>query len=779
MADLERERRALALFDAMLDCDPAEREEWLARETEGEPELRRRVTDLASADSTGSLVTGGAVRALDEGPPPDRIGAYKITGLIGSGGMGSVYAAQRDRGDFEHSVAIKLIKPGLLSGRLVERFARERQLLAGIAHPHIARLFDGGETDEGQPYFVMERIDGIPLRQWIEDNAPSAGERLALFLQICDAVGYAHRNLIVHRDLTPANILVDREGQAKLIDFGIARLADEAADGDGADGLQRLTMTPGYAAPERIAGHGATTLADVYSAGRLLAALIERPRDGEIQAIIDCATATDPAGRYQTIDALARDTEAYLAGRPVSAMPAGRRYRTRKFVARNQLLVGLLVALAVAIGVGLASTVWNWRAATIAREDAEARFGEVRSIAKSLMFDVYDDVARVPGTETARQRLARTSLAYLDRLADDPTAPADLRLEVARGYLRLGQVTGSTAGATLGRLAEGRDLVAVGTAMIERLHAQEPRDPAIALALAEALNFRSGEVLFGSGDTREASALADRAHHALQHVDTQREAGAAALLENYRRQGEARAWAGDLNGAVEVYRAGISAAELPAAVADTLLIRRNLAALDSKTGDAVATGGDLDAAFEAFSRAEREQRAILARADATPADRRNLAITLLALVRVEVLRGRTGAAEPRARELNAILRDAMAASPDDTGTMGLFVSSALQMAGLEANAGRRQAALALADEAVAVSRRTVALAGDVAGARMAHAIRLNEAAAVRNKAGALAGACADMRRSAAILQDYQKTRALPEVNRTTHLKPMLAALRDC
>lgn len=201
MNDIETERRALALFEAFLDVDEDRQTGWLDGQEGITSAIRAKFSELIMADTANQILTGGALNLTDARPPPERIGAYRIGERIGAGGMGAVYEASRASGDFDHSVAIKLIKPGLLSEQLADRFADERQLLARFSHPNIARLFDGGKTECGQPYIVMELIEGIPLSEWVRQEQPNLEQRLRIFGQICDAVGYAHRHLVIHRDL--------------------------------------------------------------------------------------------------------------------------------------------------------------------------------------------------------------------------------------------------------------------------------------------------------------------------------------------------------------------------------------------------------------------------------------------------------------------------------------------------------------------------------------------------------------------------------------------------
>ena len=488
MDDVALERKALTLFEAMLDIDDDGREKWLAEQTGDDARLRKRVTQIWRADKAATMQTGAAMDAVEPMPPPDSIGAYKITGTIGSGGMGTVYAAERDEGDFEHAVAIKLIKPGILSERLVARFNHERQILARLNHPHITRLFDGGTTADGQPYIVMERVDGTALLSWLSAEDPDEEERLRLLLQICDAAAHAHRNLIVHRDLTPANVLVDAEGQAKLIDFGIARPDGEEVIKDAAKmPLTTLTMTPGYAAPERLAGDAATVQSDIYSVGHLLAEIVDSPRSAELNAVIAKATAKNPADRYLAMEQLAEDIRLYLDGRPVEALPGSTYYRVGKWARRNTALAGAIGALVVATLVGAGATGWWWSQAAEARDEAETRFDEVRGIANFMLFDLYDELEPISGNTKALSQIADESKAYLERLRASDNLDPDLRLEIARGYHRLSTISGNPEGANLGRREDARQFLDRALADLEALHSEYPGRADFTEALASAL----------------------------------------------------------------------------------------------------------------------------------------------------------------------------------------------------------------------------------------------------------------------------------------------------
>ena len=516
MTSLAFERRALSLFEAMLEVDEAEREAWLTTKTAEDAELKLRVTAIWQSEKQLNIRTGDYLESVDPTPVPERIGSYRITGVIGSGGMGTVFSADRDDGSFEHSVAIKLIKPGMFSERLAKRFNRERQILARLSHPHITRLFDGGTTETGQPYIVMERIKGAPLLDWLAAENPNVETRLNLFIDICGAVGHAHRNLVIHRDLTPVNVLVDENGNAKLIDFGIARPEGElqtSGELEAADKnelvrpLRATTMTPGYAAPERIAGDAATVLSDVYSAGKMLEALLHGLSFEELDAVIAKAAADDPSQRYLSIDQMADDIRAFLAGERVRAMPDSKRYRFGKLIARNRAVAVIGTALALAMVVGSVATGWWWREAVVARDQADMRFAEVRGIAAFMLFDLYDELVPISGNTQALSLIADEARAYLERLSAADVLSPELRLEIARAYHRLSSVSGNPEGPNLGRREDAALFLDRALADLEALRLEYPDNPEYAEALAQAL-YSQAVFLFIAIDDNEGSMLA-------------------------------------------------------------------------------------------------------------------------------------------------------------------------------------------------------------------------------------------------------------------------------
>jgi len=514
------ESQALALVEALVDLAPHEREAYLSQHTSHDPALERRVRDLLSAlPGASALVTGGANTGVDA-PPPERVGAYRLTDLIGQGGMGSVYRGERDTGDFTHVVAVKIIRSGLFSDSLIERFQRERQVLADLSHPNIARLFDGGQTVDGRPYIVMELVEGEPLTDWVDDNNLNLRDRLSLFLQACEAVSFAHQNLIIHRDLTPSNVLVTPRGNVKLIDFGIAKPPEAEArllDSSLAD----LSLTPGFAAPERRSGVATSTLVDVYSLGRLLEILLGSPKvrsNPELQAVVGKATASEPEDRYPTVDALADDIRAWMSGHPVGARGGGQRYQIGKFIGRHRRTVAAsalgLLALVSALGVSL----WAYGSAERARAAEAERFEQVRALANYMLFDLNGVLARTPGNTEARVRLAEQAQRYLSTLAGSPHAPTDVRLDTARGMIRLAEISGVPPFPNFGEKDRARDTLNRALALLVQLRADGVTAATAAPDQARAAGFAAVLALHGYRDVELANRRLSEAEAYLAEV---------------------------------------------------------------------------------------------------------------------------------------------------------------------------------------------------------------------------------------------------------------------
>lgn len=767
MPDLQLERDAIALFERALDVAEDSRESWLAAETDGRPNLLDRVQAMLRADRSANLRTGGAGDALDEEPAPERIGAYRIVERIGRGGMGSVYRGERDAGDFAHVVAIKVIKPGLLSEALVERFRRERQLLAGLSHPNIAQLYDGGETVSGSPYFIMECVDGLPVLAWAEAHQPSRRERRRLFGDICVAVAFAHRNLVVHRDLTPSNVLVTANGMVKLIDFGIAR----PADGDNPDGtapsLGSLSLTPGYAAPERMTSAAVTTAADIYSLGKLLEKLIPPASgDRDLAAIIARATAADPLARYPTAEALGQDVRAWDEGFPVAAARRGRGYALAKFIGRHRLAsaaVGLaVVLLATAFVLTLLANVRAERA----RAQAEQRFEQTRAIAHMLLFDTYDTVSRVPGSTAAREQLARTGLSYLEALAGDPAAPAGVRIEAGRGYLRLAQVVGGGLASQLGRYQDANALLARSEEILGPLARDHPEDSAARQALAALRIEQSAVDLYNNNEVDRARARAREAQTLLRPNPAADLATARLNADAIRAEGDTWLWAEDYDRARTLFLAGEAfIAGLPEAMQRDPLMMGQRAGVFRYLGEALHNLHQAEPARAALERAVSLHRAVLATQPDDPLFRRRVVTTLRYQAIVHRTNHRNDAARQSIEEARELARGLRERDPNDAGALQLFaVVSEVYMQNLS-DLGRHADAYRIGEEIRAAYRIMVQRAGNAPGQLRSLAMALRSEAEVHYNGGDYAGACRTWSEVMTILDGLARRGALTATDR--------------
>ncbi|HVR40581.1 MAG TPA: serine/threonine-protein kinase [Thermoanaerobaculia bacterium] len=476
--------RVRHLFHAVVELAPHTRAAFLDREC-ADADARAEVESLLAAHDEAGTFLGKSIWELIDTNDHARltgrtIGAYRLVHPLGHGGMGSVFLAVRDDEQFSQRVAIKLVRGGAAGAALVRRFRQERQILAALEHPNIARLLDGGTTFDGLPYLVMEYVDGTPIHEYCRGK--STPEKLKLFLNLCDAVQYAHRSLVIHRDIKPANVLVTADGVAKLLDFGIAKLMSDTVPVPADATITRL-MTPEYASPEQLLGKPVTTASDVYSLGVLLFELlteqkpfgertplsepplpstITKPLRGDLDNIVLMAMEVDPARRYGSVEKLADDIRRHLSGHPVAARRATFGYRAAKFVRRNRFYVTAVIAmLAVAI-IAFAATLRQKRL-------AEHRFEQVRTLARSVVFELHDAIAPLPGSTPARALLVQRALVYLDALAADAEDNKPLQLELIGAYLKIGDVQGkpyaANLGDTRGAMASYRKALAIAEAV--------------------------------------------------------------------------------------------------------------------------------------------------------------------------------------------------------------------------------------------------------------------------------------------------------------------------
>lgn len=439
---LSRQRRALAIFDEVVDLDAEARTAHLKRLCGDDAGLRAQVEALLAADAEGQepfsgdvARWGAALGAADEAPAVDPLlgramGAWRVVGILGHGGMGTVYAVERGDGAYAQQAALKLVRASADSEAVRDRFLRERQILAGLQHPNIATLLDGGFSEEGMPYFVMERVDGQPIDRWCDAQALDLRARVVLFLQVLEAVRHAHRNLVVHRDLKPSNLLVDAEGRVKLLDFGIAKQLRE----QGVTATHDRALTFEYASPEQLHDAPITTATDLWQLGVILHRLLsgahpfgltrdtpvarqlqqlerdpepltraaaQAPQEqarlrggltppalaralrGSLAAIVQTCLRHEPEQRYATAEALANDLRAWLDNRPVVAVPLSRGQRLRLWLRRNRLLAASLSTVSLALLAGSGVALWQ---AAEARAQADLARSESAAARAALGF---------------------------------------------------------------------------------------------------------------------------------------------------------------------------------------------------------------------------------------------------------------------------------------------------------------------------------------------------------------------------------------------------------
>lgn len=569
----ERWQRIEEVFRTVVDRPAAERETFLTRACDGDEELRREVLSLLARDTAEDFLRapiGSAALAFTARPKDDltgeRIGLYRVIRLIGRGGMGDVYEAERDDAQFQQQVAIKIIKRGMNTDFVRDRFLRERQILASLDHPHIARLFDGGTTPDNLPYFAMEFVDGDPITTYSHRHQLSVNEKLNLFRKVCSAVQHAHSKLVIHRDLKPSNILITEDGMPKLLDFGIAKLLspDLSQAPTRTETALRL-MTPEYASPEQARGQAVATTTDVYSLGVVLYELLtgRRPHEfktyspaeieralcdteieepskvvermtsaptrlsrqlaGDLDNIMLMAMRKEPERRYPSVEQLSEDIRRYLAGLPVTARADTFAYRAGKFVRRHRVAVVAAALVLLSLLGGILATMLAARQARAERARAERRFAQVRTMANTFLFEVHDNLQNVPGATEARGQVARTALEYLDSLAQEASDDPQLEWELAVAYQKVGDVQGNPWTANLGQPHAAMQSYQKSLKLAQHLGERHGSDLKIQRLLAQGY-FKLGALQTQAGGKLEARATLQQAVPIAENLERQTQA---------------------------------------------------------------------------------------------------------------------------------------------------------------------------------------------------------------------------------------------------------------
>jgi eukaryotic-like serine/threonine-protein kinase len=606
----EQWQQVKEILACALELPPPQRESYVEAACASDPLLLHEVQRLLEAErqaGTGflNLPTRSVALEIDDTPHDKmsgrRVGVYQVAEQIGAGGMGEVYRAFRADDQYSKQVALKVVRSGQGSRFVFERFKNERQILASLDHPNIARLLDGGTTDDGAPYFVMELIEGKSLYEYCDEHKLQILDRLKLFQQVCSAVQFAHQHLVVHRDVKPGNILVTADGTPKLLDFGVSKILDADSSLNTAD----LTVTafraftPAYASPEQIKGEPITTATDVYSLGVVLYELLTgrtpypistgtpheishavceveperpsvavrrnlprestlpRPADyaavssvklskqlrGDLDSIVLKALRKEPGRRYASVEQFAGDIRHHLEHLPVAARKGTARYRTAKFVLRHRAGLAATAIVVVALLAGMAMTL-------VQKRRADRRFNDVRTLANSLLFEIHDSIRDLPGSTPARKLIVDRALTYLDSLSAEGGNDLSLMRELATAYERVGEVQGhylqNSLGDTTGSLRSYQKALKVRQEVAARSH-----DWSDQLALAKSHRLVSNQ-LWATGDLPGAFDNNARAVTVAESLQKQRPTDLKVLDELSRDYENAtQVWGGSYPGAFD------------------------------------------------------------------------------------------------------------------------------------------------------------------------------------------------------------------------------------
>jgi len=569
----ERWQQVKGHLGAALELDPANRTEYLDQACGSDASLREELGRLLAAEGKagpGFLNDPVILEQLTLALPQQndawvgrRLGSYQIVEEIGAGGMGEVYRAVRADDEYRKEVAVKLVRSGQDSNFVLNRFKNERQILAGLDHPNIARLLDGGTTEGGVPYFVMELIEGQRIDEYCNVRGLATTGRLELFLGVCSAVQYAHQRLIIHRDIKPGNILVTADGVPKLLDFGIAKILEPGEPTN--QPAQTISMirllTPDYASPEQVKNEPITTASDVYSLGVVLYELLtgrvpyhvatrtpheisravceaepdkpsaavrhssvraddrkQTPADalvavpegsaeklskrlrGDLDNIILMALRKDPQRRYASIEQFSQDIRRHLEYLPVSARKDTTAYRAAKFIKRHRAGVAAAAFVTVALLSAMGMTFQEARIARAERARAEGRFNDVRKLANSLMFEIHDSIKDLPGSTPSRKLLVGRALEYLDSLSREAKGDVSLQRELAAAYEKIGDVQGQPRQANLGDSAGAESSYRKALAIRESLAAANAKTTDLQRELVPGYG-KLGDLLWSKGDS--------------------------------------------------------------------------------------------------------------------------------------------------------------------------------------------------------------------------------------------------------------------------------------
>jgi eukaryotic-like serine/threonine-protein kinase len=769
--------QAAELFKRAVDRPVERRSAFLDEACGDDVELRREVESLLKFNKDGDQfleepAIDMAIESLFQTAlkPDHRIANYKIVSHIGSGGMGEVYLAHDEK--LNRRVALKLVRFGIGTEETVRHFRREAQILASLNHPNIAQLYGAEITPEGFSFLVMEYVEGVRIDKYCDDNHLSIRDRLEMFSRVCGAVHYAHQRLIIHRDIKPANILITKEGEPKLLDFGIAKLLDPEASMAGEQTVTfAAAMTPEYASPEQVRGETITTASDVYSLGVILYQLLagQRPyqiksrspteiaraiteqepvrpsaailrRDpqnsrleirnskllkGDLDNIVLKAMRKEPQRRYASVEQLSGDIRRHLTNLPVIARPDTRSYRAAKFVQRNRVWVAMAAVIFLTLTGGIIATLWQAHVARKQRELAQAErgraqleFNDVRKLATSFLFEFNNSIQSLPGATPARKLLVQRALEYLSKLAQQSRGDAALQRELAEAYLKVGDLQGNpyepNLGDTHGAEESYKKALAISTALAQA----DVKDSQARRYLAR--SYQSvGEVLpllgkpnDGVADLRKAAETFETLVRATPRDRDLR----VQLADCYQSLGDLQGHSGlqnlgDRAGALQSYRKAIAVFDAMA-VEDSSdqKARGGAAVMRIRIGDMQREQGDLDAAEENYH-AALERAESLATADPqNDRFRRILALSHRELADLENQRGNFKQALQDALKALEINQVLTIADPNNAQASNNYVLSLTKVAELLNKTGDLEGSLAKYRQAVGILEKLSAAA---------------------------------------------------------------------
>ena len=606
--DQERWKKIKPILEDAIEADPAVRTAFIVEACGGDDDLLTEVRAMLALEPDDDDLLELPAHSHFFPPngrskPGDQIDKYKIISELGIGGMGAVYLAERVDGTYTQKVALKVIKDGIDSAEILNRFFNERQILASLQHDNIAHLIDGGSTSDGRPFLAMDYIEGVPITEYVSKADVGLEDRLNLFIEICSAVSFAHKSLVIHRDLKPSNILVNKDGVPKLLDFGIAKLIP-SEPAEAVTVTQHFVFTPEYASPEQVRGEKLTTATDIYSLGVILYELLagQRPyrTDGSnISQIIHVVCEADPTApsralthtttggqasatpktlefaselkgdldnialkalrkepeqRYASVDQFSEDIQRYLTGQPVTASSDTWKYRTAKFIRRNRVAAAGVLFVLISLLAGLVATMYQARIARIERAKAENRFNDVRQLANSFVFEINDEIEKSP--IKARSLLVERAIQYLDRLASESDGDDSLTAELAAAYEKIGDVQAELFKPNLGNAGAALESQNKSLQLRSGLLDKKPDDASRMIDVAKS-HTKVGDILTVTGDIHAAADSYRRA------VELSEKAAAAngqdagvqkQLVSSYLRLGQIILRSGSLSESLQNYQ---------------------------------------------------------------------------------------------------------------------------------------------------------------------------------------------------------------------------------